>query len=108
VDVLADGEVNLQITIRADLAVERPPLKVVGEALGHPPADLLGLFIPDGAGAGEFGPRANSYLQPGLIFLAITTRRRVPSASGCESESTSQVSEIAVLVLAAPPLLDRW
>jgi hypothetical protein len=60
--VLTDDEFDPQITVRANLAVERPPTKVVREGLGNLPADLLGLFIADGAGARERTPWAALYL----------------------------------------------
>ena len=54
--ILTDGEFDLQITVRANLAVERPSLKIVGDALGNIPTDFPGLFIADGAGAGKLLP----------------------------------------------------
>ena len=84
-DVLTDGEFHTQITVGANLAVERPSLKIVGEAPGNLSADSLGLFIADGAESGEPPPWATFYLQPSLVFLAVTTRPHLPSATGCES-----------------------
>jgi hypothetical protein len=85
VDVLSDRQFNPQITVRANLAVERPSLEIVGDALGNLSADFLGLFIADGAESGELSPWATFYLQPGLVFLAVTTRARLPGATSCQS-----------------------
>ncbi len=66
---------------------EGVPVKMVeGEALGNPTVDLLGLSVPDGAGAGEFGSRATFYFQLGLICLAVPTRLRVPGATRSEND----------------------
>jgi hypothetical protein len=64
---VTDGEVDPHVAPRSDLAFERVPSEVVGEARGNPSADVLGFSIPYGAGAGELGPGVAFYLQLGLV-----------------------------------------